>query len=326
MPHAAGPRLLSPRIIACARHLPTPARLPPAALKRNQQHRSASGTSGTSSDSAEWTPRWIVRLNSTLKDYPGPSFVAYLGTGLATFGAANLALTAMHFDLPALAVGGVVSKLSKKLRMPLDLSLAAALSHAVPAANALKLGPLLAAPLPPPEPTMAADADVGAPTRLESLAADVDRRIVGLVRWAEGPVNQYGGPYVFVHWASGLSTCLGTTLAISYGVDVAAMLRHLPFLSSLSESTAGLVSGKASCLAGAMLINTLSLPLRIYLMSVLARPAFVALAAWRDSSALLYRSHLRQQIRAFPETFPRRLELRSAPRRGRRPKDDLPPE
>ncbi len=256
-------------------------------------------------------PEWIVRLNETLKDYPGHSFATYLGTGLATFGAANLTLAAMHFDFPALAVAGIVSKLTKKLRMPLDLSLAAALSHAVPSTNALKLGPLLVAPLPAPEP---AEHYAAAPTKLESLAEALERRLLTVLRWAEGPVNRFGAPYLMVHWASGLCTFVGTALAFSHGVDVAAVLRHVPLLSSLSASTTEMVSGPASCLAGAALINTLSLPLRLYLMSLLARPAFVNLSAWRQQSALLYRSHVRQQMRAFPESFPRRLELR-APRR-----------
>jgi len=253
----------------------------------------------------------VVRLNSTLEDYPWPSFATYLGTGLGTFGVANLVLNAVQFDFPALAVAGIVGKLTKKFRTPLDLSLAAALSHAVPATNALKLGPLVAAPIPPLEPAAGAADGARAPTKMEALADNLDRRIVGFARWAEGPVNQYGGPYVLVHWASGLCVCLGTTAAVNYGVDVVSMLRHLPLLSSISDSSAELVSSKASCLAGAMLINTLSLPLRIYLMSVLARPLFVTLSAWRDASALVYRSHLRQQMREFPETFPRRLELRS---------------
>ena len=52
--------------------------------------------------------------------------------------------SAAGFDVPALAVGGLVGRLSKRPRAPLDLVLAATLSHAVPATNALKLGPLLA--------------------------------------------------------------------------------------------------------------------------------------------------------------------------------------
>ena len=195
-------------------------------------------------------------------------------------------------------------KLRKKPRIPLDLSLAAAVSHAVPMTNALKLGPLLSAPPVPVEATKASPA--GATT----LAESAEQRMLGFARWVEGPINQYGAPYMLVHWASGLATFVGTAALVHHGVDIVAVLRQLPFVPSVSDSTTEVLSGRASCLAGAMLINSLSLPVRIYLMSVLARPAFVSVSAWHDASARLYRSHLRQQMRSSPD-FPRRLEVRS---------------
>jgi len=265
----------------------------------------AQSSSIASSDTQD--PAWITRLNGVIAEYPGPSFALYLGSGIVTFGVANLALTAMQFDLPALAVAGIFGKLTKKFRTPVDFSLAAALAHAVPATNVLKLGPLLSAPLPPPEPPTPADQHAGATT---TLTDRFEERMFGIIRWVEGPVNKFGAPFMLVHWASGLATVLGTTLAVHKGVDVVALLRHVPFLS-VSDATAGFVSGKASCLAGAMVANSLSLPLRIYLMSVLARPSFVAVFAWRDASAIVYRAHLRQQMRMFPRTFPRRLKLRT---------------
>ena len=168
--------------------------------------------------------------------------------------------------------------------------------------NALKLGPLLSAPLPAETPP--ASSPTGA-----TLADSAEQRMLSFVRWVEGPVNQYGAPYLLVHWASGLATFVGTAALVHHGVDVVAVLKQLPFMSSASDSTTELMSGRASCVAGAMLINSLSLPVRIYLMSVLARPAFVSVSAWRDASARLYRSHLRSQLRSSPE-FPRRLQLR----------------
>ena len=243
-------------------------------------------------------PAWVARLNATLRDYPGPSFVTYLGTSLATFGVANVVLSTMQFDFPALAVGGIVSKLTKKPRMPIDFSLATALSHAAPWTNMLKLGPLLTSPMPAEAPAATAPT----PTMLES-------RVIAFTKWVEGPVNQYGAPYMLVHWFNGMATCVGTALCVHYGVDVIAALKHLPFVSS-SSGTAEFVSVKASCVAGAALLNSLSLPLRIYLMSVLARPAFVASYGLLDCTARRYRSHLREQLRTSRD-FPRRLALRS---------------
>ena len=114
------------------------------------------------------------------------SFTLYTASSLGTFGVGFALLNAIGFDVPALALGGLVGRLSKKPRAPLDLMLAATLSHAVPATNALKLGPLLAPMQAAPKP----DAEI----------TPLERRVYAMIHWAEGPINQYGAPYMLVHW------------------------------------------------------------------------------------------------------------------------------
>ena len=175
----------------------------------------------------------VDRLNSTVADYPSLSFTVYTGASLGTFGAAFVCLQAAGFDVPSLALGGLVGKLSKKPRVPFDLALAATLAHTAPATNMLKLGPLLT----PMQTTPAAGAE----------ATELERRIAAAVVWAEGPVNTYGAPYMLVHWLNGLLTVGTATACVHHGVDVVALLNRLPFVS---DAGASLLTSSASCVAG----------------------------------------------------------------------------
>ncbi|KAL1522481.1 hypothetical protein AB1Y20_017469 [Prymnesium parvum] len=232
------------------------------------------------------------RLNRTLEEYPLSAATLHMGMSLGTFGVVYGALSCLHFDAPALAVGGIVSKLTKKLRTPVDLSLAATLSHAVPSTNALRLGPLLGVAGAAPPPSGRADG-----TGVESSFAK-------LAQWAEGPVNQYGGPFMMVHWASGLTIVGATTYCVHHGVDVMALVQRLPFMADSTVSASA--SETASCVAGAMVMNTLSLPFRLYLMSLYAHPALVALDVRYRDFLRDYRSRLKAHLRSSPDA-PRRL-------------------
>lgn len=101
------------------------------------------------------------------------AFAFHFGSSLATFSLSFLVLEAASFDYPALAVAGVVSRLTKRFRMPLDMSLAAALAHVFPWTNQLKLGPMLALPM--------QQRDIAAMPRVSSLLESM-----------QGPVNKYG--------------------------------------------------------------------------------------------------------------------------------------
>ena len=238
-------------------------------------------------------PAWplVDRLNSTLVDYPVTSFTLYTASSLGTFGVGFALLSAAGFDVPALALGGLVGRLSKRPRAPLDLMLAATLSHAVPATNALKLGPLLAPVQAAPKP----DAEI----------TPLERRIYAAIQWVEGPINQYGAPYMLVHWASGLTTVSLATACVHGGVDVVALLSRLPFMGDAASLQ--LVTGSASCIAGAACLNSLSLPARLYLMSWYGRVSCVELERWRAVAIRRLRVEYRQFLRRNPDT-PRRLQ------------------
>lgn len=256
----------------------------------------------------------VDRLNKTLEKYPLSSFSAHLATSFGTFGIACAALQVVGFDAPALAVAGVVSRCTKRFRMPVDISLAAALANAAPWANALKLAPLLTAPM------AALDQQkdqLPKPTKLEQSMID-------FTNWAQGPVDKYGGSYMLVHWCTGLTTVSLTYACVNAGLDVMQVLSSLPFVPSGDSSAEALqyASSKASCVAGGMLINTLTLPFRLYLLSLFGIPGFEALerqrGAYTKRAVQIYKPWLRQYLRDNPSAGApfRRLEMRAAQRSG----------
>ena len=128
-------------------------------------------------------------------------------------------------------------------------------------------------------------------------------------QWAQGPVNTYGGPFILVNWLAGLTSVGVTTACVHAGVDVTAALASLPLIGSASEATLNAASGYASCVAGAMLVNTLMLPLRLYMLALFGRRGFESVTRgyagfWRG-----YRSWLRRKLREDP-TLERRLARR----------------
>jgi len=250
--------------------------------QRDGQRRSLGIQAHTSSVKPGESWPFVDRLNATLKKYPTESFAAWTGGSLGTFGAAFLCLQSVGFDMPALAVGAIVSRLCKRPRIPLDITLAATLAHAIPFTNALKLGPLLV------------------PVRTQvsnDKASPLERRILAAVTWAEGPINKYGAPYMLVNWLSGMLTVSVATTCVHQGLDVVAVLSQLPFMSG---SSVGVVTGSASCVAGAACVNSLLLPARLYLMSRFGGQGFSALAEYYASYKRTLRLQYKKQLRANP--------------------------
>ena len=109
---------------------------------------------------------------------------------------------------------------------------------------------------------------------------------------------------MLVHWLSGLTTVGLATACVHHGMDVVAVLSRLPFMSD--ASSVELVSGSASCLAGAACLNSLSLPFRLYLFSRHGRQGCDAVDRWRVAYIRGLRSAYKQHLRENP-TASRRL-------------------
>lgn len=234
-------------------------------------------------------PSLVDELNPVLVDYPMPSFISFIGLSYTVFGVSFFALKALGFDFPALAVAGVVSRMTRWAKRPLDLGLAVALARAFPATTLIRLGPLIVPPT-----TVASDADPPAPASASASGgtprgkstpdasgpsrSDADADIVAqwarfATRWLEGPVNTYGAPFLLARWVTGLSLVGTTTALVHSGVDVTSYLGAF-FAAPEDVATA---STTASAVAGAMVFNTLTLPVRVLAFGVFARPAFAAI-------------------------------------------------
>ena len=278
-------------------------------MRRGRSLRSFCSRAGFSADGS-----LVERLNETLADYPLSSFSAHLAGSLGTFGAAFLVyFHVLGLDLPALAVGGLVGRLVKRPRtVALDLPLAASLAHAAPRLNQLKLAPLLAPLVEQPARPREGGASPQV-TAQQPLAERLEQRLAAAARWAEGPVNRYGGPYMFTHWLNGLLTVGTATACTHLGVDVVGALSYIPFLDAGGGGATALTSS-TSCVAAAACTNSLTMPLRLVLLSIYGRRVFAALDAWNAARASRLRSDFRGALRAGE---PGRLGRRgSVTRRG----------
>lgn len=105
------------------------------------------------------------------------------------------------------------------------------------------------------------------------------------------------GPYMAVHWASGLLAVSATTLCVSSGTDVFQLLSNIPLFSITGESTAQFISSNSSCVAGAMVTNTVLLPLRIVVLARYGDTLFGALADRRESYRRALIAYHRTQLK-----------------------------
>mmetsp|Transcript_2504 Transcript_2504/g.3738 ORF Transcript_2504/g.3738 Transcript_2504/m.3738 type:complete len:236 (+) Transcript_2504:226-933(+) len=215
--------------------------------------------------------------------------------------------SAIGLDFPALAVGGVVGQLVKKPRLPVDAAMAASLAHAVPGVNRLKLGPLLTPFLDQRHPYPAQPHDDGG----------ISARLVTLIRSAEGPIDAYGGPFMFCTWFNGLATVGTATACAHYGLDVIGFVETLlssfgPILGcdDAAASAQTMVTVSATSAAAAKCTNSLTLPLRLALLGSFGRPLFAAIDRVREESLRQERATLKTMFRKRPD-HPGRLKRRN---------------
>lgn len=211
---------------------------------------------------------WLVaHLNATLEDYPTTSFLTFIGASYGVFGLSYVGLSAAGFSHPDLAVAVAIARALRWFKRPVDFALAVLLARAWPAATAIRLGPLIIPPAAQVAQAKPGAAEEGGP----AAAADLTTRWVSFATsWLEGPVNKYGAPFLLSRWVTGLTVVSGLTAMVHTGVDVGALVGNLVSNPSVADT----MTAQASAVAGAMVINTAVLPLRVLLFALLARAAF----------------------------------------------------
>lgn len=153
---------------------------------------------------------------------------------------------------PEYAVGWLVMRTTSRLRMPLNLAIAAPLSKTFPALSGLKISPLLTCFAVDPKTrstySEAYEDLLKSPKYSDRAKLWVQRASKGsatLLRWAEGPIDKLGLPYYLVARASNVSTLVGATVASMHGMDMPALLSSWG-LSCELQSEAGLLAFAAA--------------------------------------------------------------------------------
>ena len=93
---------------------------------------STSSTS-TSTTNSKPTPGWVNMLNEAITSYPLETMAGFIAMDIATIGSMYTLLDTLHITIPAdFALAFGISRLLRRIRMPIDISFAAILSKVFP--------------------------------------------------------------------------------------------------------------------------------------------------------------------------------------------------
>jgi hypothetical protein len=198
-------------------------------------------------------PQWLQTFNLNISLYPTIAMPLFFSLRMGSwyllaYGCSQL------LDLgPGLAIGYAVSKLTAKIRQPVNIALAGVFSHQFPILQQIKVSPLM----------ILQTADPKTPPPSE------ERNDIWLERfkqWVEGPIDKYGSALLF----SGRINSFITILSVSYftksGYDLNSLLTSIGISESLQEASGSL--------AGATLINSFLLPIHMWLASKYSQKVF----------------------------------------------------
>lgn len=164
---------------------------------------------------------------------------------------------------PDFAIGWFVMRMTSRLRMPLNLALAAPMSRFFPALSELKVSPLLS--------VFAADEESAAkmkaarekletsPQLTEFAQRCVKKSFSGFSRftaWVEGPIDKYGLSYFLSSKVTNVSTLTGATYLSMQGMDLPNLLTSWGLSGDLQAD-----SGLLACTAA---LNVMFTPFHFY--------------------------------------------------------------
>jgi hypothetical protein len=193
--------------------------------------------------------RWIKRFNEAVVSFPTTSLVFFLAFRAVTWYILT-GIFAFTLEIgPELAVGFLVAKFSHKFRQPVNVSVAAFISHKCPVLQEIQASALLGLiELPIKE-----DHDAVADEKLKKLQK--------FFSYLKGPVDKYGFSLFLAAKINILLTILCTAGALKNGMDISAILSSWGIDSSLQNG--------AGAMGAATLTNMLFLPVHLWLLPVL---------------------------------------------------------
>jgi hypothetical protein len=187
-------------------------------------------------------PKWLQTFNENILLYPKIAMPLFFGMRMGSWYLLAYGCSQVLDLGPELAVGYAVSKFTAKLRQPLNIAMAAVLSHQFPILQQIKVSPLLIFP------STNSQSSEKVPLWLEKLR-----------KWSEGPIDKYGSALLLSGRINSMLTIISVSCCTYYGVDLNS------FLSSLGISET--LQGASGSFAAASLMNSLLLPLHMWLAS-----------------------------------------------------------
>jgi hypothetical protein len=177
-------------------------------------------------------------------------------TWYSLFGACTLSGTCG----PDLALGYLVTKVTTKFRQPVNLALAAVLTRLFPVLTEVQGKSLLGILSP-------TDIGVTANSRRDNDKTVFDIIHAKVELFINGPVNEYGFSLFVASRVTMLSSIIITSLCSRYGFDL------YPLLLSIGINDAVQTTGGA--MGAASIINTILLPVHLYLLPDYLVPQFL---------------------------------------------------
>ena len=162
---------------------------------------------------------------------------------------------------PELAFGYLVAKFTGKFRQPLNLALAAVISHQFPIFGEIKASSLLGIVHPGTSTGTGTNAGTSNtpsgvhPTAAEEPPSPLELRLQRLLDWVRGPVDKYGFSLFVAGKVNIVLTILITAAALKQGVDLSSLLTTWNISTTLQNG--------AGAMAAATLTNVVLLPIHL---------------------------------------------------------------
>mmetsp|Transcript_32080 Transcript_32080/g.37710 ORF Transcript_32080/g.37710 Transcript_32080/m.37710 type:complete len:313 (+) Transcript_32080:92-1030(+) len=192
---------------------------------------------------------FVTTWNSTIQRRPQLVLATFLSSQSLSWLGLFVSFSALPIGVlpPELAVGMMVSKITKKFRQPANLALAAGVVNVVPGITALKITPLLTGVV----------ADKETSTEFANKRQSFEKaypfmksgisRAESAANWLQGPVDKYGLALYLSGRVTGVATLLSMTALAQHGVDLPALLASYGLEGSpLSASIASLAAASAA--------------------------------------------------------------------------------
>ncbi|KAK3267869.1 hypothetical protein CYMTET_23600 [Cymbomonas tetramitiformis] len=203
-----------------------------------------------------WT-RFCAEWNQTLARRPQTVLASLLAAQSASWlglcGAFSSLQSVIPIASPELAVGWAAARLTRKLRQPANVALAAGLVRVAPSLSAMHVSPLLS-------PT---GGDKSVNTHFEHMRkyltehpslSSSQRELIGsgisravsFGNWAQGPIDKYGLALYLSGKGTFLATMIFASLGASRGLDVGVLLSSWGLASDF-QSDVGYMAAGAGC-------------------------------------------------------------------------------